>query len=356
MDRIIGISVSGFFILLIGFSSGFSQGIKLGKTISNASEKVTDAVTSPVKNSREAVGNVSQDARNVKNDVTRPVDDLRGEVDGLRNEVDQAKSDYQQLKDDVNCLRGKKKDEDGDQADSTDTASSGNSDSADSPTGDSASDAAPSDAVAPATGAVGQPRMRSGTYTGRKEAPATSPGANPEPGNALDEDRVVLLPPNAIQSRPSQDQPSYRSRYRSSSRSGSKDGGSGNGTTGARSAAPPSIADAASNPADVSREASRAEYEAERRRQSYLSSPAVKALQRSDFDMETLRDLFEAAIWTGPDSLHTAVSIDYMLKQYRNDLNEVKRIDPDFDLSYFEDRYRKWNQLYIINTRANDGE
>ena len=83
----------------------------------------------------------------------------------------------------------------------------------------------------------------------------------------------------------------------------------------------------------------------------YANSPAKRYLERADFDEETLNDLFEAAIWTGPDSVHTARSIDYMLQQYRMDIDEVKRIDPNFDVDGREDRYRKWSGLFYRNTR-----
>ncbi len=82
----------------------------------------------------------------------------------------------------------------------------------------------------------------------------------------------------------------------------------------------------------------------------YSNTPARRYLVRSDFDEETLNDLFKAAIWTGPDSVHTARSIEYMLKQYRIDLNEVKRLDPSYDIDNREDRYRKWNCLFFWNT------
>ena len=83
----------------------------------------------------------------------------------------------------------------------------------------------------------------------------------------------------------------------------------------------------------------------------YTNSPARRYLERSDFDMETLDDLFKAAIWTGPDSLHTARSIDYMLQQYRMDIDEVKRLDPNWDITGHEDRYTRWKGLYYRNTR-----
>ena len=85
-------------------------------------------------------------------------------------------------------------------------------------------------------------------------------------------------------------------------------------------------------------------------RPGYQSSPAKSAIDRAEFDIETIEELFSAAIWTGPDSVHTARSIDYMLGELRTDINDIKRRDPDWDTILYEDKYRKWRALYRRNT------
>ncbi|MEM0998786.1 MAG: hypothetical protein AAGN35_17135 [Bacteroidota bacterium] len=83
----------------------------------------------------------------------------------------------------------------------------------------------------------------------------------------------------------------------------------------------------------------------------YRNSPAQYALERAEFDTETLYDLFEGADWEGPGREHTIRSIGFTLKQLKNDIAEVKQIDSGADTSYFEKHHKAWYAEFTRRTR-----
>jgi hypothetical protein len=79
----------------------------------------------------------------------------------------------------------------------------------------------------------------------------------------------------------------------------------------------------------------------------YSGSPAREALESADFATETLNDLFTYAEWEGPEKEHTMRSVDYMLKQLRHDIDEVRLKDPDRSVWSYEKKYRDWRSTYL---------
>jgi TolA-binding protein len=79
----------------------------------------------------------------------------------------------------------------------------------------------------------------------------------------------------------------------------------------------------------------------------YSASPARDALESADFAVETLNDLFTYAEWDGPTKDHTMRSVDYMLKQLRHDIDEIRVKDPDRSVWSYEKKYRDWRNTYV---------
>lgn len=81
----------------------------------------------------------------------------------------------------------------------------------------------------------------------------------------------------------------------------------------------------------------------------YSASPAREALESADFAVETLNDLFTYAEWEGPNRDHTMRSIDYMLKQLRHDIDEIRVKDADRSVWNYEKKYRDWRNTFVQN-------
>ncbi len=306
------------------------------KNVTGTVKDAGNTVTNPVKDARNTVRDITDipnDIRNAKRDVTRPAEDLKREVDGLKNDVNNAKRD-------VDGLGGNRKGTKEEQAkqDSLDAA-------------DKEAKRLAYEAEKARRDSVYKSKLRTGTVIVEDD----SDGGSTEVLTS-DPSRTVLLPPSTIPSkRPSAYPPRTRNYTRTST--STQGGVNANTTAGGNSGSSAASGSSASGGTRTrtgtvtTNSASSGDSPMSSRSLKYNDTPAKRYLERSDFDEETLEDLFEAAIWTGPDSVHTARSIEYMLQQYRLDLDEVKRIDPNFDIDGREDRYRKWSGLFYRNTR-----
>lgn len=309
----------GLFLLAATILVSGSMSAQTLKGLKNVTDKVSNAgktVTEPIKNTRKATKEITQpikDVRQAGKDITQPVKDVKREVKGVRSdankiqsEVDKAKQDAQKARNAVRSNR-KKDGDDKAKADSDTTA-------------------------APKT------RMRSGSISAGQAGDKSQGQAATAPTRTItvNESRSVLLPPDRVQQRERQpdrinpNAPGSKTRSRTASAAPRRETGESG-----------SYAYTSSTP---------------RPERNYSTSPAQKSLERSDFDVETLEDLFTAAIWTGPDSAHTARSIAYMLKQFRYDIDETKQADPSFDTKWYEERYRNWKALYAKETRTREEE
>jgi|GEM_PF-5054834 len=322
------------FFIVLGMASGHAQ---ILRNVTGASKDAGNVATNPIKDARGTVkdiGSVPRDINKAKTDVVKPVQDINREVDGLKNDINQTKNEYNQMRGN----RARTKEEEAQKAAAKARADSLSADSA-------MSEKARVDSVFNSRQRTGTMNVGSaGTENATTETPASDPS------------RTVLLPPTTI--RTPRPQPT-RSRTRTSrtrppstrtgtTRTAPPTTRSG-GTTRTRTAATSPASAGGNNTtrtAPVQRDAPTSSLNSSIR---FASSPAKRQLERSQFDMETLDDLFEAAIWTGPDSVHTARSIDYMLQQYKMDIDAVKRADPDWDVTGHEDRYQRWMGLYQRN-------
>lgn len=291
-----------FFLGLLGiFALGLSQ--VHGQSLPNI-KKVTDpvknagkSVTNPIKDVRSTTKEITQPVKDVSQatrDVTQPIRDTKREVEGLKSDVKRVDQDINNAKNDINKAK--------DQV----TPNKKKKNNADD---DKAAAKAKADSVSMADKAradsVHKSKLRKNVYVA--EEPKKEEGTGVSTGSS----RTVLLPPdkNVTRTRPRVDNSS-------------------------RGVVSPSLA-AADQP-------------------GYMRSPARKSIDKVEFDVETLKDLFDAAIWTGPDSMHTARSIGFMLDELRRDINEVRQRDPEWDVMLYEDRYRKWRGLYNRNTRPSE--
>lgn len=286
-------------IFALGLSQMHAQNLPNIKKVTDPVKNAGKKVTNPIKDVRSTTQEITQPVRDVKQatrDVTQPVRDTKREVEGLKSDVkrvdqdiNNVKNDINQAKDQVTPNKKNKKDKDDEDEDAKAAAKAAN---------DSlmAADKARADSVH-------KSKLRKNVYVA--EQPAAKEGTGTSTGSS----RTVLLPPdkgNVRRTRPVVDNSS-------------------------RGVVQPALS-ASAQP-------------------GYMRSPARKSIDKVEFDMETLKDLFEAAIWTGPDSAHTARSINFMLTELRSDINEVRQRDPEWDVALYEDRYRKWRGLYKANTR-----
>lgn len=89
----------------------------------------------------------------------------------------------------------------------------------------------------------------------------------------------------------------------------------------------------------------------ERPKPDHSNSPARYALERADFDVETLYDLFASADWDGPGREHTTRSIEFTLQHLKADIAETKKLDPRADTSYYTARYKEWYAEFTRRSR-----
>lgn len=86
--------------------------------------------------------------------------------------------------------------------------------------------------------------------------------------------------------------------------------------------------------------------EARRSRPDYSGSPARIALEKAEYDLETLDELFKYSNWEGPEREHTVRAVGYALDDLQNAIFEIKRIDPAQSTFRFERRYKEMKAAY----------
>ena len=295
-------------ILAFGMVQVHAQNLPNIKKVTDPIKNAGKTVTEPIRDVRSTTKEITQPIKDVSTatrDVTQPVRETKREVEGMKNDVRQvnqdvnrAKSDIERAKDQVTPNGNRSKDDKDKDKDEEEKAKAGEA-QAPSQADEQAAEKARADSVY-------KSKLRKNVYVAEEETPEPREAAGASTGGS----RTVLLPPdNNSRSTPL---PDYSTR---------------------------GVVEPSTASADT---------------RGYMSSPARQSIDKVDFDIETLKDLFEAAIWTGPDSVHTARSIGYMLDELRRDINDVRRKDPNWDTGLYEDRYRKWRALYNMNTRRDD--
>ena len=83
-----------------------------------------------------------------------------------------------------------------------------------------------------------------------------------------------------------------------------------------------------------------------RTRPDYSNSPARLALEKADFDVETLEQLFKYSNWEGPEREHTVRAVEYSLNELQQSIIEIKKLDPGFSTWRFEERYKEMRAAF----------
>jgi hypothetical protein len=85
----------------------------------------------------------------------------------------------------------------------------------------------------------------------------------------------------------------------------------------------------------------------------YSHSPARIALEKADFEIETLEDLFRYSNWEGPEREHTVRSVAHSLDDLQQSIVEVKKLDPGQSTWRFEEAYKDMKAGYLAEMKRN---
>jgi hypothetical protein len=83
----------------------------------------------------------------------------------------------------------------------------------------------------------------------------------------------------------------------------------------------------------------------------YSHSPARIALEKADFDIETLEDLFRFSNWEGPEREHTVRAVALSLDELQQAIVEIKKLDPGQSTWRFEEAYKDTKAAYIAEMK-----
>ncbi len=90
-----------------------------------------------------------------------------------------------------------------------------------------------------------------------------------------------------------------------------------------------------------------------RPRPDYSHSTARIPLEKAEFDIETLEDLFRYSNWEGPEREHTVRSVAQSLDELQQSIVEVKKLDPGQSTWRFEEAYKDMKAAYINEMKRN---
>lgn len=260
-------------------------------------KKATDKVTKPMKDVQKSTKSVTKpikDTRKGVQEIKRAPKEIKQEADRTKSEFDRAGSDIQKAGQDIKRTKdglSRKKDEDSTQTKTTKTTSTSTN----------------------SGGTVVQDERTNREVAGANKR-TTSTGSNNE----------TIAPQTSLKARP---RPKPKAKP---------------ATTTAESAGDRSVYLKPANDTPVNRPKAKPDYS---------KSPARYALERADFDTETLQDLFDNAVWDGPGRAHTMRSIAFHLKQLKGDLDEIKKIDPTAKVAHFDRQYKEWYAEYTRRER-----
>jgi hypothetical protein len=83
----------------------------------------------------------------------------------------------------------------------------------------------------------------------------------------------------------------------------------------------------------------------------YSHSPARVALEKAEFDVETLEDLFRFSNWEGPEREHTVRAVAQALDELQQAIVEIKKLDPGQSTWRFEETYKDTKAAYITEMK-----
>jgi hypothetical protein len=78
----------------------------------------------------------------------------------------------------------------------------------------------------------------------------------------------------------------------------------------------------------------------------YSNSPARILLEKADFDIQTLEDLYRYSGWQNPEREHTIRAVQYALEELHRSIMEIKKLDPMRSTWKLEERYREMYAIY----------
>ena len=76
-------------------------------------------------------------------------------------------------------------------------------------------------------------------------------------------------------------------------------------------------------------------------------------MEKADFDIETLEDLFRYSNWEGPEREHTVRSVAHSLDELQQSIVEVKKLDPGQSTWRFEEAYKDMKAGYLAEMKRN---
>ncbi len=83
----------------------------------------------------------------------------------------------------------------------------------------------------------------------------------------------------------------------------------------------------------------------------YSYSPARIPLEKAEFDIETLEELFRYSNWEGPEREHTVRSVANALDEMQQSIVEIKKLDPGQSTWRFEESYKDMKAAYIAEMK-----
>jgi hypothetical protein len=78
----------------------------------------------------------------------------------------------------------------------------------------------------------------------------------------------------------------------------------------------------------------------------YSNSPARILLEKADFDIQTLEDLYRYSGWEDPEREHTLRAVQYALEELHRSIMEIKKLDPMRSTWKLEERYKEMYAVY----------
>jgi hypothetical protein len=305
----LGVFSGLFLVLALGIalpSTGFGQGIK-------DLQKVTKEVVSPLKDVQKATNTVSKDIKDV---TTAPKT--------VANEVKRTEQGFEKLGDQVDKAipdAGKKGD-DGKTSQEDSLSGKGNAKAAEEGSGVQRKTAIPDDYV-----------------PGKSEAPTavvTDPKNTPRPVPFGSKDNKT----------PSGPMPK------------SDLGKNGLATGGTESGALPVNNDPQTDN-DPNKSGGRyvnldptAQNGQKRPKADYSNSPARLPLEKADYDVETLEELFQFSNWEGPEREHTVRAVSAALDDLQLMISEIKKLDPGHSTWRLEEKYKDMRAAYFKETKG----
>ncbi len=373
-----------------------------GQVLPKAVKEITNTVTAPMNTTQQATKEVVAPIKEVRTEVktmTNAPKEITREIDQTKKGFESAENEVERAKSDVEKLTGTGDKNKGNEKDSTAAKTAGNDEGKPASEGNEQEkggkyvppDYVPANKTTPATATKASgidpkdvPRpvppgsrdnktpsgpMPLETAVADKAEPdqGVAPKSDPEPMKVSGTDpesadrKVANANPSTVENSSSAPvltnpaaeyksvsiPPSNNAVDPANSNSGSMNGTVANG--GASEASSAASANASSNEQEGSRYVALTPVAGEgtkRPKPDYSLSPARIALEKAEFDIETLEQLFKYSNWEGLEREHTVRAVEYALNEMQVSIVEIKKLDPGFSTWRFEERYKEMRAAY----------